>query len=216
MSHPAQPQFGRPPHGYGYPPAGGPQGYPQNDPHRYYSHQQQGYGQELGGNLPYPPDAQTSDGRGRTPSGSRPPLNAAPADGYSQQVGQPQELGTSAYDSPKEQHVHHTFHPAMHPGPQKQPSHPYPTAAGNPSPPTTSGNPPYPMQHQQQLPIHPGQTLQQALPSHPPPPAPSSSPQPPYPTVSAPGGGYTAYQAPSAPQQQPSSPGTSNAASFYR
>ncbi|KAL1960356.1 hypothetical protein VTO42DRAFT_8316 [Malbranchea cinnamomea] len=240
-ARPPQPVYGYPPPGghQGYPPPQDPHRYytqspqdPQHPAGRYYT--------EQGTQLPYPSSSQSPDPRGRTPSGSRPVQNVPPStDPYQQGAqpnypphathDQPQELGTSVYDSPQEsttsKNIRHPYNPSMqqgHPAPQhlQQPSHehtqtPYSSPGGNQSPSVTSGNPPYPVQPQQQLPIHPAQGHHQLPPTHMPPPIPSSSPQPPYP--SGPAGGYQGYQVPPVQQQRPASPETaSNPASYYR
>ncbi|KAL2012287.1 hypothetical protein VTN00DRAFT_5005 [Thermoascus crustaceus] len=130
MSHPVQPQYGRPGQpAYGYPgPAGpaGPHAYPhgrQPEPQRYYTPRPQDsqtpqpnpaahYSAEQ--TLPYPTTVQSPDLRNRTPSGGRPlvqqqqqhppdsfqPVHHRPQSTYEH----PQELGTSVYDSPVKQH----------------------------------------------------------------------------------------------------------------
>lgn len=110
MAHPAQPQYGRPGQApYGYPgpaaPLGYPQGPPQSDPQRYFSPRPQDQTHM------YPPTSHSPDPRGRTPPAgpSFPQHQQPPPDSYQpvhhrpeSTYDNPQELGTSVYDSPVE------------------------------------------------------------------------------------------------------------------
>ncbi|KAF4289027.1 hypothetical protein CNMCM8686_003266 [Aspergillus fumigatus] len=139
MAHPAQPQYGRPGQApYGYPgpaaPLGYPQGPPQSDPQRYFSPRPQDQTHM------YPPTSHSPDPRGRTPPAgpSFPQHQQPPPDSYQpvhhrpeSTYDNPQELGTSVYDSPVE-------HPSTAPGAhQPTPSHqppPVPSTASKPTP----------------------------------------------------------------------------------
>ncbi|KAH8704961.1 hypothetical protein BGW36DRAFT_366541 [Talaromyces proteolyticus] len=114
MSHPAQPQYGRPPQqAYGYPPGGAPPGYPPShptpapvDPQQYYNARPQesqtpqptqlnGPGYYSGEPAhPYPQTSQSPDPRNQTPTGNRP--------FQQQQQPQPQSQPPDSY-----QPVHH-------------------------------------------------------------------------------------------------------------
>ncbi|KAI9871486.1 MAG: ESCRT-0 subunit protein hse1 [Pleopsidium flavum] len=229
MSQPPPSQYGRqgqPAHAYG---GGGgylPQGPPQQEPSRYYppglqdSRTQQPQNPPQNGSAPFymvgqaPPPQ--SDPRARTPSGTKPPphtsdLYAPPQQHRPQSTyDNPQELGTSAYDSPVDTHGRpQSYPPQSQPLPdhhqqhQHNPEYSPPPAMYAPA----DGPGPY---HGTQQPF--GQVL--------PPQAPSPNLQNPYPvlnsgppggagggaSVGPPPGGYQAYQAPRPPQQSQPQP----------
>ncbi|KAK2761705.1 ESCRT-0 subunit protein hse1 [Arachnomyces sp. PD_36] len=155
MAHPAQPHYGRPGQqqvAYGYPgpaPQGYPQGPSQQNQQRFYSPrpqespnpQQNGpggfYNSEQAAPLPYPTTTQSPDPRNRTPSGTRPfqptqqqqppPESFEPPKHHRPQstYDNPQELGTSVYDSPVDNpRQRHSFHPSMAIQPHQQPLQP--------------------------------------------------------------------------------------------
>ncbi|EAW11305.1 ESCRT-0 subunit protein HSE1 [Aspergillus clavatus NRRL 1] len=231
MSHPPQPQYarpGQPPYGYPAPtgPHGYPQGAPQPDPQRYFSPRPQDQTHM------YPPTSQSPDPRGRTPPAgptmqqqqqqppaeSFQPMHHRPESTYDN----PQELGTSVYDSPVEYPpANQRFQyppgasapPGVHQQLQQQqqeysPSNYSPEDTTNPP---TANFPPQPQQSQ--LPYPTGPAGHQAPPSHQPPPVPGGASKPsPYPSLTpgAPSAGeYQAYN----PSQASAS---SNPASFYR
>ncbi|PWY70991.1 hypothetical protein BO70DRAFT_365299 [Aspergillus heteromorphus CBS 117.55] len=186
MAHPTQPQFGRPAQPpYAYPGVAAP-GYPQGpppqvDPQRYFSPRPQDtqppqpnaaafYGAEQA-NV-YPPTSQSPDPRRTPPVGppypqqrqssaeSYQPVHHRPESTYDN----PQELGTSVYDSPVEQHPPGAQH-ATRPPAGATPVHP--------------AQPPYPSQQP---------------PMHQPPPVPGTSTTPtPYPALNTGAGAYQAY-----------------------
>ncbi|EFR04977.1 class E vacuolar protein-sorting machinery protein hse1 [Nannizzia gypsea CBS 118893] len=262
MAHPGQPQFGRPPPQatYGYPPPGvqqyppGPsqpdQRYftprpgaqnapPSNDPSAYY-----GAGAEQSG-PPYP-SAASPENRNRTPVPGQQGQDAYsnPQTQYTIQtkLDQPQELSTSAYDSPQtatNPNARLSYHAPMH---ESQPSTTHPQHYQHQQPPVTypppgtasapapdfnnqpvqtvppGSNPQYPppQDQSQQQPQH------GPPPTHQPPSIPqSTSPQPGYPSYPAPvpsaPGAPTGYQ-PYHPQQQPGGPANPNAnpGRYYR
>ncbi|KAJ9250631.1 hypothetical protein DTO207G8_6008 [Paecilomyces variotii] len=253
MSHPAQPQYGRPAQApYGYAAPGAPQVYPPGvpppEPQRYFSPRPQDsqtpqpgyYGAEQV-QPPYPTSSQSPDLRNRTPTGARPlqPQQQPAPDSYQptyhrpqSTYDNPQELGTSVYDTPVESSSANQppfSHGAQHPpAPHQQfqqeqqqqqdysPSvyspdgGPPPSSAGTIQPPHSQFPPP------QQQPPYPTSTIpmHQPPPSHQPPPIPSASPQPtPYPSLNAgapQGSGYEAYKPPQA------SSVNANPASYYR
>ncbi|KAM5450743.1 ESCRT-0 subunit protein hse1 [Microsporum audouinii] len=251
MAHPGQPQFGRPPPQatYGYPPPGGqqyPPGPHQQDPQRYFtprpSHGAQNapssndpsayYGAEQSG-PPYPSTA-SPENRKHTPAPAQqgPDAYNNPQTQYTIQtkLDQPQELSTSAYDSPQtavNPNAQHPYHAPMHETQPSttQPQH-YPPPANYPPqgaapdfnaqtvqtvPPGSNPQYPPPQDQSQQQPQH------GPPPTHQPPSIPqSTSPHLPYPSYPAPSApaGYQAYQ----PQQQPggaSNPNT-NPNRYYR
>ncbi|WEW58176.1 ESCRT-0 subunit protein hse1 [Emydomyces testavorans] len=245
MAHPVQPLYGRPPQpSYGYPPSGGHPGYPhvqsQQEPQRYYTpkpsqdtqsspHNAPGgyYGAEQT-TLPYQAASQSPEFRKHTPTASMPLQQQRPQDAYSQggmtyyppktTYDHPQELGTSAYDSPQEnapQAVRHSYHPSMQQGLQQQPQLAEHTqrrysSQENLSSQLPSSKPPYPVQAPQES--QPQQQFVPPAPMHQPPPVPSAAPpQAPYSGSS--GGDYQAYQPPAVAQSN--SP-NSNPAAFYR
>ncbi|KAJ9293331.1 hypothetical protein DTO271G3_7827 [Paecilomyces variotii] len=252
MAHPAQPQYGRPaqaPYGYGAP--GAPQVYPPGvpppDPQRYFSPRPQDsqtpqpgyYGAEQA-QPPYPTSSQSPDLRNRTPTGARPlqPQQQPAPDSYQpayhrpqSTYDNPQELGTSVYDTPVENSSANQppfAHGAQHPPAphqqfqQEQQQQDYSPSVYSPDggPPTSSAGTIQPPHSQfpppQQQPPYPTSTIpmHQPPPSHHPPPIPSASPQPtPYPSLNpgAPqGSGYEAYKPPQA------SSVNANPASYYR
>ncbi|KAL4887155.1 hypothetical protein BJY04DRAFT_177472 [Aspergillus karnatakaensis] len=207
MSHPAQPQYGRPGQAqYGFPGSGAPAGFPQgphqpqHDPQRYFSPRPS----DTQANPSYYPPTTQSPGPGHTPPAvqyqqqqQQPP--PATADSYQpvhhrpeSTFDHPQELGTSAYDSP----VERLQYP---PGPQgggqaqypQQPQHPPQQApqsefSSSVYPPDNAHNPPNglnPANHSQ--PPYPASPI-----THPP--APSQQP-PPVPGAAAPGSGPAPY-----------------------
>ncbi|KAJ5899586.1 SH3 domain protein [Penicillium taxi] len=227
MAHPPQP-YGRPgQQKFGYP-AAAPAGYP---PSAFYGGAEQ--------TMPYRPATQ-SPGQfaGGTP---QPGQSQAPSDPYMHHRPQstydhPQELGTTAYDSPVETQSAAAHHPGYPPSGQA-PSAPHqqfqhqqgqdysPTAypgEDNSQVTPTSGAPQHgysSQQHASAQPPYPNsQPTHQPSPSHQPPPVPGSQQPPaqytafnPAPGPSAPGTGeYQPYQ--------PSAGGasTSNPASYYR
>ena len=221
----------------------GAQTSPQNGPARFYGSDQ--------ANLPYPTTPHSPDFRKHTPVSTRPlqqqpPVTSGAPAHYAPQktYDHPQELGTSAYDSPQETaqpNMRHSYHPSInHQQPLQQHPHLQQTGGFSQAGPTSDSNlrPSYPppssgqQEEQQQAPqsqypppqasTTPGQPAQ---PMHQPPSIPSSTSQPlPYPAhtsphapaPSAPGANvYQAYQPP--PIHQQGSPTTSaNPASFYR
>ncbi|GCB20478.1 class E vacuolar protein-sorting machinery protein hse1 [Aspergillus awamori] len=242
MAHPAQSQYGRPaqpPYGYpGAAPVGYPPGPPQADPQRYFSPRPQEtqappanapafYGTEQA--HAYPPTSQSPDPRQTPPAGApyqqpQPQQQRQPSSESYQPVyhrpestyENPQELGTSVYDSPVEHPAsqrppypgavqvpaavqQHFQQQQQQPQQQSQQPHPeYPTSGYTPEdasrPPAHQAQPPYPSH--------------QPPPMHQPPPVPGTSTTPtPYPALNA-GGGYQAYN--------PSQTDVSNPASFYR
>ncbi|KAL2003677.1 hypothetical protein VTN02DRAFT_2827 [Thermoascus thermophilus] len=233
MSHSVQPQYGRPGQpAYGYPGPAGPHGYPhgaQPEPQRYYTPRPQDsqtpqpnpaayYGAEPT-RLPYPSTAQPPDMRNRTPSGGRPLVQQ-----------RPQELGTSAYDSPVEQRhpynqgtqqppaAHQQFQQQQQQQQQKQ-QQDYSASVYSPEDggqqPSSAGATLPPQQQQPPYPTSAASPASQPpQPMHQPPPIPTSSPQPtPYPSLNAgqpAGGGYQAYQPPNANSVN------ANPASYYR
>ncbi|PYH91428.1 class E vacuolar protein-sorting machinery protein hse1 [Aspergillus ellipticus CBS 707.79] len=236
MAHPAQPQFGRPaqpPYAYPGVTAPYPQGPPpQADPQRYFSPRPQDaqppqpnaaayYGAEQAQG--YPPTSQSPDPRRTPPTGapyqaqqrqssteSYQPVYHRPESTYDN----PQELGTSVYDSPVE-------HPSAgqrppYPGQiqvpaaiqqhfQQQhqpPQSEYPPAGYSPE---DAARPPV------GAPAHPSQPPypSQQPPMHQPPAVPGTSTTPtPYPALNTGAGGYQAYN--------PSQTDVSNPASYYR
>jgi len=178
-----------------------PQNPPQNGPAPFYV-----VGQG-------PP--QQSDPRSRTPSGTKPapafdPYAAPPQQHRPQSTyDNPQELGTSAYDSPVDTHGRP---PQAYPAQSQQPQHSIPHNHDYPPhsnyPPGADAQGPY---QAQQPPVGPGQG-HDLPPSHQPPQAPSPNLQNPYPILNSgppgggmgapPAGGYQAYQAPRPQQQQ--------------
>ncbi|EEP76316.1 conserved hypothetical protein [Uncinocarpus reesii 1704] len=242
MAHPAQPHFGRPAaHSFGYPPPGGHPGYPstaaQQEPQRYYTPRPAqdpqaaphnppvGYYGTESSTVSYQPTSQSPEFQKHTPPGAMPPPQQQPSqppqDGYSQSgtshyppkttFDHPQELGTSVYDSPQgnaPQTIRHSYHPSMQQDFQRPLQHNQRrySSQENLKQQALSSNPPYPIQTSQETQQQP---LSPPAPMHQPPPIPTATPsQAPYP-----GGGYQAYQPPTAPQQH--SP-TSNPAAFYR
>lgn len=197
MSHPGQGQYGRPAQ---QPPYGA---YPPGPPY---------YGGEAA--VGYPPNSQSPDPN-RTPSAGPPYQQQPPGPDMYQSLNHrpqstydhPQELGTSAYDSPVER-------PA---GLQL----PFPT--GQPLPPALQRFQQQQQQHQQQQ--HQQQEyspstysaddgipasfpVSQPPPSHHPPPVPNTAAKPPYASLNPgvpPGGEYQAYN-----------PSASNPALFYQ
>ncbi|MCJ1364443.1 ESCRT-0 subunit protein hse1 [Acarospora aff. strigata] len=249
MSQPQPSQYGRAgqvPYGYagggGYP----PQGDPSQDPSKYYvtgSHPSRTpQPQTLPQNGPSPfyvvnqAPPQHADPRSRTPSGTKPPSTfdpysaaAPPAQHRPQSTyDNPQELGTSAYDSPVDNpHPHtHTHGPSQSYPPQLQSqSQSQPPQHSTYPPPDAPGSGPYQAQ-QQQYPLA-GQDLP---PSYQAPQAPSPNLQNPYPVLNSgppsggggpPPGGYQAYQAPRPPQTYTAGAGVGagaggNPNDFYR
>ncbi|PWY68122.1 hypothetical protein BO94DRAFT_540316 [Aspergillus sclerotioniger CBS 115572] len=240
MSHPAQPQYGRPAQPpYGYPGAAAPVGYPQGpppaDPQRYFSPRPQEtqppqpnpsayYGADQA--QVYPPSSQSPDPRRTPPTGapyqqqqrqssteSYQPVYHRPESTYEN----PQELGTSVYDSPIEhpssgqrpQYSGHVQVPAavqQHFQQQQQQQQPQPEYPASAYAPEDASRPPAGASsaHQPQPPY----PSHQAPPMHQPPPIPGTSTTPtPYPALNA-GGSYQAYN--------PSQTDVSNPASFYR
>ncbi|GLA81422.1 ESCRT-0 subunit protein hse1 [Aspergillus tubingensis] len=245
MAHPAQPQYGRPaqpPYGYpGAAPVGYPQGPPQADPQRYFSPRPQEsqappanasafYGADQA--HAYPPPSQSPDPRQTPPAGAPyqqpqqpPPQQRQPSSESYQPVyhrpestyENPQELGTSVYDSPVEHPasqrppypgavqvpaaVQQHFQQQQQPQPQQQ-QQPHPEYPASGYAPEDASRPPPAHQAQPPYPSH------QPPPMHQPPPVPGTSTTPtPYPALNA-GGGYQAYN--------PSQTDVSNPASFYR
>ncbi|TPR04578.1 Elongation factor Tu GTP binding domain family protein [Aspergillus niger] len=168
MAHPAQSQYGRPaqpPYGYpGAAPVGYPQGPPQADPQRYFSPRPQAETQAPPANAPafygteqahaYPPTSQSPDPRQTPPAGApyqqqQPQQQRQPSSESYQPVyhrpestyENPQELGTSVYDSPVE-------HPASqrppYPGAVQVPAAPPPMHQPPPVPGTSTTPTPYP------------------------------------------------------------------------
>ncbi|KAJ5129695.1 VHS subgroup [Penicillium bovifimosum] len=253
LAHPAQPQYGRPPQSqYGYPNAAAA-GYPvapQADPRYFTPRPQDTTPTQQNAYAPYPvneqampyrPASNSPDPRKHAQAGAAPPVQQQPpqADAYQHHRPQstfdhPQELGTSAYDSPVD-------HPAAAPAQRMQ----YPPSGQaqptghqqfqqqqqqqqeyspsvyssdeTPQIPAAASMPPVPHQFQQQqqapYPSSPG--LHQSPPSHQPPPVPGATPQSQYssynPAPPTPSGGeYQAYQPPQG------GAASSNPASFYR
>ncbi|EED23352.1 SH3 domain protein [Talaromyces stipitatus ATCC 10500] len=236
MSHPAQPQYGRPPQQpYGYPPTGAaPQGYLPVHPgaapvdhQQYYntrpqdSHTPQPTGPGFYAadpSRPYPQTPQSPDPRNRTPTGGQPfqqPAQQPPSEPYQSlhhrpqsTYEHPQELGTSVYDSPVEQR--YPYHPGSAPPQPPSQSNDYQTSPDDQRPPMTN------QQYPSQPPYPTSSTTQQ------PPPIPTGSPQPqqatPYPSLNA-GQPYNSYQQQGQGQGQGYPPGADpamNPASFYR
>ncbi|PKY03302.1 hypothetical protein P168DRAFT_291432 [Aspergillus campestris IBT 28561] len=209
MSHPAQPQYGRPGQSpYGYPPqaAGYPQGQLPHDPQRYFSPRPQDSPSQPTGTPYYNPDqsqlqpttSHSPDPRMHTPPAATPyQQQQAPTEPYQpvyhrpeSTYDHPQELGTSVYDSPVDHHP---------------PATTTTTAQRAPYP---GGPPPFQQQQQQpggygpEDPATPGQTPYPAPPASQPPPVPGTGSTPaPYP-------GYQAYK--------PGGMAGSNPASYYR
>ncbi|KAI1912459.1 ESCRT-0 subunit protein hse1 [Ophidiomyces ophidiicola] len=228
---------------YGYPAPSSHAGYPaqQQEPQRYYSPRpSQGEAQNTAHSAPgfynseqnpahFAPPSQSSEFRRDASSGSlplpqqqaqpsQPPSDAYPQSGAAQYGSKPvfdppQELGTSAYDSPQENvppSIRHSYHPAVQPG-QALPDRTQRrySSQENLNLQPLQSNPPYPVQPSQEP---PRQQFSPPAPMHQPPPVPSSGPsQPPYP--SSPSGTYQSYKPPVVPQSN--SP-TSNPAAFYR
>ncbi|RAL16286.1 ESCRT-0 subunit protein HSE1 [Aspergillus homomorphus CBS 101889] len=232
MSHPAQPQYGRPAQPpYGYPaPVGYPQAPPaQADPQRYFSPRPQEaqpaqstptpyYGAEQAHAYP-PPTSQSPDPRDTPPAGApyqqqqRQPSTESYQPTYHRPEStydNPQELGTSVYDSPVEQRPHYpgqfpppaSAQPHFPPQQQQQPEYPpssYPPEDANRPPAGANAahqaQPPYP--------------THQPAPMHQPPQVPGTASTPtPYPSSTPGGASYQAYN--------PSQTDVSNPASYYR
>ncbi|KKK14705.1 SH3 domain protein [Aspergillus ochraceoroseus] len=228
MSHPAQPQYSRPGQPqpqpqYGYPGSGAPMSYPQgpppqHDPQRYFSPRPQ-ENQSLQPNTSYYPPTSQSPGPGHTPPAaayqqqqqqqqppagdSYQPVHHRPESTYEN----PQELGTSVYDSPVE-------HPSNH-RPQYPPQQPQQTPQQEYSsyPPDDASGPPggENLVNQAPTPYPSAPASHPQAPMHQPPPVPGAAQNPtPYPSLSPAGANYQAYQ--------PSQAGMPNAnpASYYR
>ncbi|CAI7638225.1 unnamed protein product [Penicillium pancosmium] len=260
---PGQPQYGYPGAVPGAAPGGYPQGPPPQADQRYFSPrpqetqppQPQGtpfYGAEQQ-TMPYRPASHSPDPRAQY-AGAQPlqpqqaPQQAPPSDPYQQPMhhrpqstyDHPQELGTSVYDSPVDQHnvggrppypptgqappVAHQQFQQQHPQQQQQDYSPSAYSADDSAQlPSAPGMPPvqqpsnhFSPQPQSQAPYPDSPSVQQQAPSHQPPPVPGAGAPPSQytafnPAPSAPGGGeYQAYQP--APGGAPAS----NPASFYR
>ncbi|PYI36375.1 class E vacuolar protein-sorting machinery protein hse1 [Aspergillus indologenus CBS 114.80] len=237
MSHPAQPQYGRPAQAsYGYPaPVGYPQAPPQADPQRYFSPRPSEaqpaqstptpyYGGEQA--HAYPPTSQSPDPRVTPPAGAPyqqqqrqssnefyQPTHHRPESTYDN----PQELGTSVYDSPVEHRPQYPgqvlppssaqppFPAQQQPPPQQQQQPEFPPSS---YPPEDANRPPAGASapHHQAQPPYP---THQPAPMHQPPPVPGTASTPtPYPSLTPGGGSYQAYS--------PSQTDVSNPASYYR
>ncbi|KAJ5984087.1 hypothetical protein N7481_006186 [Penicillium waksmanii] len=260
---PGQPQYGYPGTVPGAAPAGYPQGPPPQADQRYFSPrpqetqppQPQGtpfYGAEQQA-MPYRPASHSPDPRAQY-AGAQPlqpqqaPQQAPPSDPYQQSMhhrpqstyDHPQELGTSVYDSPVDQHnvggrppyppagqappVAHQQFQQQHPQQQQQQDYSPSAYSADDSAqlPSAPGMPPvqqstnhFPSQPQSQAPYPDSPSVQQQAPSHQPPPVPGAGAPPSQytafnPAPSATGGEYQAYQP--APGGAPAS----NPASFYR
>ncbi|CAI7668110.1 unnamed protein product [Penicillium manginii] len=255
-----QPQYGYPGAAPGAAPAGYPQGPPPQTDQRYFSPrpqetqppQPQGtpfYGAEQQA-MPYRPASHSPDPRAQY-AGAQPlqpqqtPQQAPPSDPYQQSMhhrpqstyDHPQELGTSVYDSPVDQHnvggrppypptgqappiAHQQFQQQQQQD-YSQSAYPADDSAQLPSAPgmapvqqPSNHFPPQPQSH---APYPDSPSVQQQAPSHQAPPVPGAGPPPSQytafnPAPSAPAGGaeYQAYQP--APAGAPAS----NPASFYR
>ncbi|KAI9376568.1 hypothetical protein BJX61DRAFT_530729 [Aspergillus egyptiacus] len=224
MSHPAQHQYPRPnqpPYGYPGPgaPAGFPQGAPQHEGQRYFTPRPP----DNQSSAPYYPPTTQSPGPGRTPPGAQYQQPQAHSDSYQpvhhrpeSTYDHPQELGTSAYDSP----VERLQYPPGPQGPgqpqyQQQPPQqtPQPEFSSSVYPPDNVPNPSSGANHiNQSQPPYPATPV-----TNPPPPLQQPPPVPgaagnaaPYPSVSPGAGQYRAYN-----PSQGSVP-NHNPASFYQ
>ncbi|EEA28227.1 ESCRT-0 subunit protein hse1 [Talaromyces marneffei ATCC 18224] len=224
MSHPSQPQYGRPPQqAYAYPTGAAPQGYPPAHPAAPADHQQYYNTRPQDSSRPYPQTSQSPDPRNQTPQPfQQPPAQQPLSEPYQSlhhrpqsTYEHPQELGTSVYDSPVEQQ-RYSFHPGSAPPQPPSQGTDYPPSTDDQRSPMTNhqypSQPPQIQQYASQAPYPTSTTTTQH-----PPPIPTGSPQPqgstPYPSLNA-GQAYTAYQ----PQGHPPAANSvnSNPASYYR
>ncbi|KAL4759231.1 ESCRT-0 subunit protein HSE1 [Aspergillus foveolatus] len=202
MAQPPQHQFGRPGQPqYGYPGPGAPAGYPrgpvqQHDPQRYFSPRPP----DNQPNASYYPPATQSPGPGHTsppgPYQQQPQQPQQPAPDSYQPVhhrpestyDQPQELGTSVYDSP----VERLQYP---PGPSGGQPHYQPPPQQTPQPDFSASSPNLVNQSQPPYPATP--VTQPPPPTQQPPPVPgAASGSAPYPSASPSAANYQAYRPP--------------------